>query len=95
MPAHVRDGPRAERPYRGYVLYSGSIDDALAIADSPARWSYDDVPDLWWPADRSWFVGSDTDLTCTYIGGPTTTIERLHGDPRLETQIVTREDLLA
>jgi hypothetical protein len=26
-------------------------------------------PDLWWPEDRQWFVGGDTDLDWCYIAG--------------------------
>ena len=27
------------------------------------------LPDLWWPGDRQWFVATDTDLEWTYLGG--------------------------
>lgn len=95
VPAHVRDGPRASRPARSYVLYTGGIDDALALGRIEHRWTHDETPDLWWPSRRTWFVGADTDLSCTYVGGPAPLIDRLLAEPRLETQAVSPEDLLA
>lgn len=78
VPTHIRDGARATRPHRGYVLYTGTVDDALALGALDYPWRHrsplpavtDEVPDLWWPESRAWFVASDTDLDhCTYVGG--------------------------
>jgi hypothetical protein len=27
------------------------------------------APSFWWPGDRAWFVSTDIDFPCTYVGG--------------------------
>jgi hypothetical protein len=41
-------------------------------------------PNLWWPDDRTWCVGTDIDLMTTYVGGSGACIEALVADVRLE-----------
>lgn len=79
VPAEVRYGPRVQLPGRDYLLYTGPIDAALAFAGSQGQ-----TPNLWWPADRAWFVASEIDLCWTYVGGPQPLIEQILADPRLE-----------
>lgn len=53
---------------RTYYLLAGPVTAASRMQDPispPTR----RVAGLWWPADRAWFVGSDTDLACTYLAG--------------------------
>jgi hypothetical protein len=53
-------------PSREYWLLRGPVDLAATnLADEPAEQS----ANLWWPADRSWFVATDIDLMTTYVGG--------------------------
>lgn len=42
-------------------------------------------PSNWWPADRSWFVWTDYDLTATKVSGPRSLIDRIRAHPSLET----------
>lgn len=42
------------------------------------------LPGLWWPEDRSYFVGTDTDICWTYVGGSHDLIERLLDDSESE-----------
>lgn len=42
-------------------------------------------PSNWWPADRSWFVWTDYDLTTTRVSGPRALIEMVRSHPQLET----------
>ncbi|MCD2191631.1 hypothetical protein [Actinomycetospora soli] len=93
VPAKVRDGPRARRPHRGYVLYTGGLGDALVLGDLDYPWRHrtpipaitTEVPDLWWPESRAWFVASDTDLEhCTYLGGTRVLVDQVVAEPRLD-----------
>jgi hypothetical protein len=63
----LRAVPRWKRPARTYYLLSGTVADIDSI-----RWPGEDRwfrPDLWWPDDHAWFVGTDVDFWTTYIGG--------------------------
>jgi hypothetical protein len=53
---------------RRYRVLSGPVDAVLRIHDPIAVWSRR-VPELWWPVDRRWFVGSGPELTWTYLAG--------------------------
>jgi hypothetical protein len=46
------------------------------------------LPDLWWPEDRAWCVGGDTDLKSTYVGGSEACIASLLAVPGLEVHPV-------
>lgn len=67
----VREGlarvPSFDLPQRRYFLVRGSLDSVSVIA-RPDGFGFQ-VPDLWWPQDRGWFVASDADLDWSYIGG--------------------------
>ncbi len=67
----VREGlaevPSFDLPLRRYFLVKGPLESVSGIA-RPGGFGFQ-VPDLWWPQDRSWFVASDTDLDWSYIGG--------------------------
>jgi hypothetical protein len=41
-------------------------------------------PNIWWPQDRSWVVGTEIDDWNTYVGGSEACIEELLASPRLE-----------
>jgi hypothetical protein len=59
--------PSFDLPYRRYYLVCGAVAAASEI-DRPGGTSRQ-PPDLWWPEDRRWFVGGDTDLNWCYIAG--------------------------
>ena len=81
VPPEVDRGPRVRLPARDYLLYQGPIETALLnVAEKPWR----QTPNLWWPRDRSWFVGSEIDLTCSYVGGPKRLIDELLATRTLE-----------
>ncbi len=87
VPAEVRAGPRAELPDREYLLYTGPVEAALAFTGE-----YEQTPNLWWPADRSWCVASDLDLPWTYVAGSASLIEQILSDPGLEALPARPED---
>lgn len=70
--ATIRDGlsvvPAFDRPHRTYYLVAGTVESAGSLREpgSPERWQR---PDLWWPADRRWFVATDVDFWSLYVGG--------------------------
>ena len=60
--------PQLQLPHRTYHLLSGPVTAVNGIVE-PGAVDRPQVPDLWWPDDRAWFVATDTDLDWTYVGG--------------------------
>ena len=85
MPDEVRNAPQLRLPGRNYHLYAGSIDDATGVVLED-RWGTSRYPPAyWWPDDRAWFIGSDTDLTTSFIAGTPELVADLLEEPSLET----------
>lgn len=80
-PIRERRGPRVELPNREYVLYRGDLDEALAFMATEEQ-----LPNLWWPADRSWCVATDLYGWWTYVAGSQELIAQLLGSEVLEAQ---------
>lgn len=59
--------PSFDLPNRRYYLLRGAVTATSAIQRPDGK--FPQPPDLWWPADRRWFVGGDTDLDWCYIAG--------------------------
>jgi hypothetical protein len=68
FPESWRSAPELVLPGRRYYLFTGSLGDAIGVKDPQQHDGYW-RPALWWPDDRAWFLGSDTDLPTTYVGG--------------------------
>ena len=68
--------PLLETAIRSYMLYRGDVDDADAAA---AAGGPTEIPDLWWPEHRGWFVATDTDLDFVIVAGPETLMGALDG----------------
>jgi len=64
-------------PHREYHLWTGTLADVGAFRD------HEQPPNLWWPEDRSWFVGTEIDAAATYVGGSDALVEALCADPAL------------
>lgn len=62
MTGFPMDQPRLSLPSREHLLVHGTVGDA-------GRFLQCFSPNIWWPADRAWFVATDVDLMSTYIGG--------------------------
>jgi hypothetical protein len=90
VPAPVRAGPRVELPNRGYLLYQGPAEAALALPRLDA--TDGQCPNLWWPADRAWCVASEIDLPWTYVGGPRGLIDAILADDRIEALPAAPDD---
>jgi hypothetical protein len=59
--------PSFDLPNRRYYLVQGAVTAASKIERPDGK--FPQPPDLWWPEDRRWFVGGDTDLDWCYIAG--------------------------
>ena len=60
-------------PDRNYLLYRGPISAWRQIHNA----HHTQVPDLWWPDDRSWCLATDTDFRWLYVGGTAACIEEI------------------
>ncbi|MER5437054.1 hypothetical protein [Streptomyces sp. NPDC002790] len=91
----IADAPRLELPHRGYAVFQGPVDSVTALAmvvagevGEGAEVANALVPDLWWPADRSWFVHGDTDLTATWIACSATAAEQVLAHQALDAVVM-------
>ncbi|MCX4387333.1 hypothetical protein OG777_10355 [Micromonospora peucetia] len=64
-----------------YVLVEAGPEQALTWRTGHMRDATGSLPDLFFPADRSWLVSALWDDTWTCIGGPDTLIEALRHNP--------------
>jgi hypothetical protein len=81
VPAPYEPHATVELPWREYQLYAGPSAGAASFIMTGRRYQ---SPNIWWAADRSWFVATEIDLGATFVGGSQETIDRLLVDPRLE-----------
>ena len=77
---------------RRYLVRRGPLALALDLVDTFAGWSRPEPPNLLWPADRAWFVASDTDLDSTYLGGSAMLVEALLAQGDLEVWPIAASD---
>jgi hypothetical protein len=82
--------PMVELPAREYELFKGDL--ATAASFHMASGLEPQIPNLWWPADRSWCVASEIDLKWTYVGGSRELIERVLADSRIEALPAAPDD---
>jgi hypothetical protein len=68
---------------RSYLLFTGSVRDAVG---------WEDGPNIWWPDDRAWCVASEIDHPHSYVGGAEAFIEEVLADPELEALPAQLED---
>jgi hypothetical protein len=95
MPIDLSDHARVELPGRTYLLYAGPLDAALELGFWPSpTWFFPQSPNIFWPADLSWCVATEIDLSCTYVGGTRALIDELAADERLEVSQARLEDSL-
>jgi hypothetical protein len=78
--------PSFELPNRRYYLVRGAVTAASQIERPDG--SFSQPPDLWWPEDRRWFAGGDTDLDWCYIAGPERLVSAVGAEFRGRTRRV-------
>ncbi len=87
--AVLRRTPRVRTQHRGYFLMRGPLKAVHALTGLA-----NEVPNLWWPADRSWLVSSEIDSDVTYVGGSKALIGTLVGSEALSAVEVSISDPL-
>lgn len=75
LPESVRSWPTFQTPEHRYHLGLGPIE-ILCTWPQP--------PNLCWPQDRAWFVGTGVNHNSTYVGASRACVEELLADPALE-----------
>jgi hypothetical protein len=69
-----------------YVLVAAGPEQALSWRTGHMRAQYGVLPDLFFPADRSWLVSALWDDTWTCIGGPSSVIAALEHHPLIQAR---------
>ena len=78
--------PAVDLGGRRFWLVRGPVQLAAAnLLPEPASQS----ANVWWPADRAWFVATDIDLVTTYVGGSAACVADLLDAPALEAAEVS------
>lgn len=88
VPEPVREGPKVDLFDRTYLLFSGSVEDALVGRPGELP---DHTASLFWPEDRAWCVASDADLSWTYVGGSAELVRTLVGEAAIEALEVSAD----
>jgi hypothetical protein len=89
----VQDEHRVRLPFRDYLLFEGALDAATELGWTLAgRHFIAQSPNLFWPSDHAWCVGSEIDLFCTLVAGSAALAEKLLAEPRLEAWRVFADD---
>ncbi|MGD8167536.1 hypothetical protein ACEXOS_009980 [Herbiconiux sp. P16] len=73
-------------------LFEGPIQDAT---HSFSSWPGSQLANLWWPADRAWFVVSEIDYDSTIVAGSRECIDAVLGASDIEAFEVSPGDTLA
>lgn len=88
--------PLLELPGREYLLFSGPLSAATRIGDPHGVLGFDpQSPNLMWPSDRAWFLGSEIDFDSTLVGGTRDLIESILDTSGLDAWPVGPDDSLA
>lgn len=88
-PPEVLSAERFECDGWEYFLYGGPLASLDAFFADGRLWG--DAPNIWWPADRSWFVMSHYDLDCTYVAGSDECILALLQHPSFEAMPIAAD----
>ena len=63
-PPGLSEAPTLSLPSREYYLYSGAINVVPRFEFMPGSLQ---TPNMWWPDDRAWFVGTEIDFDSTLV----------------------------
>lgn len=81
--------PLLHLPERDYLLFRGTVHDArVGVGIGPYANETREGPNLAWPADRSWFLATESDLTSTYLACTRALAEALTAAPALEALVL-------
>jgi hypothetical protein len=89
----VLSWPRVQTPGRDFLLLRGPLASARFIGHQVTPdWLDEQSPQLIWPDERTWCVGSEIDFDSTVVGGSTELIDELLATDGLEAWPVRPED---
>jgi hypothetical protein len=92
----VIDGARLRHPGRDYLLFTGPLAAAAEIGWRPSpEWFIPQSPNLFWPTNRSWCVGTEIDFDSTLVAGAPGLIHAITAAEDLEAWPVSADDSLA
>ncbi len=95
VPEDVVRGARIGFLQRDYLLLHGPAASARFLGEQVTPdWFLPQSPNLFWPDDHAWCVGSDIDLDSTLIGGSAALIDQLIDSDELEVWRVHPEDVV-
>jgi len=89
IPVEARDWPRVHTRHRDYFLYEESLETSFLEAIETLEGH---SPNLWWPSDHSWCVGTEIDFDSTYVGGSKSFIDAVLVSEELEAFEVDSTD---
>jgi hypothetical protein len=76
-------------PNREFRLFAGPLGALEELYDG-----LEVSPNLWWPDDRTWCVGTDIDLMTTYVGASSACVEAMLADEELEVLVVSDDQVV-
>ncbi len=96
-PPRAAPHPRLHHPGRDYLLLTGPLGAAGDVEEAlgPGGRFWAPSPNLMWPADRAWFVGTEIDVNSTVVGGSAELIADLLDAPALDAWPVDADDSVA
>lgn len=82
--------PLLHLPERDYLLFRGPVRDADRVGVGLGPYANEDRmgPNLTWPADRSWFLATEIDLTSTYLACTRALADSLLAAPDVEALVL-------
>ena len=91
----ILKGPKVSLPRREYFLFNGPLEAARELGWT-RPWSFSSQsPNLFWPQDHAWCVGTELDLFCTLVAGSEKLAAALVADSQLEAWRVFPGDAIA
>ena len=87
---------RVKLPGRDYLLFEGPLEGATDIGWYLTRNAFlPQSPNLFWPEDHAWCIGSEIDLNCTVVGGSHALADCVLANSSLEAWRVFPNDPIA
>jgi hypothetical protein len=95
VPPEVWALPRLRLPDRDHLLFRGPLRAALDMGWHASPLGFEpQSPNVFWPADRTWCVGTEIDFDSTLVGGSAELIDAVLAAPGLEAWPVGPGDSL-
>jgi hypothetical protein len=83
--------PQLALEHRDCYVFRGPVGAAIAVESSQGWFQ---SPTAWWPADRAWFVATDVDGYCSYVGASADAIDALVRSTDVEVLACRADDFI-